>query len=282
MPEFITVTEKIERRTYLKGKFTGKFVGYLDAENSDLKTENFYDLEITEARVRAKRADLRTWHEGDEFEEFVEVERFLTKLPNPMACEIEDENGSIKHFNLHIHEPKLTNYELFNQLYEKNILFAAIKGEISGYLQHFDTVEKQIEVVPPHAPTGIPQIEPNVAFPATLGVGEPLDSNHLSANRGCLPSLGGSVFSGGGCLSLIGTILIVYLCLSVLIMTLSAIANLFGATVIFLSLLFSALVPIFLIGSLLYIFVRLQSYLPPVWKWIFLFLIAWLIIILLF
>ena len=288
MPEYITVTEKIERRTYLKGKFAGKFVGYLDAENSDLKTENFYDLEITEARVRADRADFRTWREGDEFEEFVEVEKFLTKLPNPMACEIHDEDGSIRHFNLHIHEPKLVNYQLFNQLYEKNILFAAIEGEISGYLRHFDTEEKQIEVVPP-VPLESPQVETSAAsaaiFEASGATGNfnPISNNkQFSANRGCFPTLGYSVFPKGGCLSLIGTILIGYLCLSVLIMILSAIANLFGATVIFLSLLFSALLPIFLIGTLLYIFVRLQGNLPSIWKWIFLFLIAWLILIFLF
>ena len=289
MPEFITVTEKIERRTYLKGEFSGKFIGWLDAENSDQKTENFYDLEITDASVRARKTDFRVWSEGDESAEFSAVEKFLTKLPKLIPCEITYEDGSVKHFDLEIHEPKLKNHRLFNQLYEKDILYAAIEGKISGYLKHFDTVEKQIEIAVPEINTltkAENQTPKNDFLPTTQaaasGAGNfrgTVNVNNSTANRGCLPTLGYSDSPTGGCLSLIGAILIGYLCLSVLVMIFSAVANLFGATVVFLSLLFFTLLPIFLIGSLLYIFVRMQSILPPIWKWIFLFLIAWLILI---
>lgn len=204
MAEFVIIEEKIERRTYLKGRFTGKFIGYLDAENSDLKNENFYDLEITEAKVFARKTDFRTWQEGDEFEEFQKTERFLTKLPDLIDCEVTYEDGSVKCFNLHINEPKLENYKLFNQLYEHNKLFAAIEGDFSGYLKHFDTEERREEITPPEPTiypinTKISDISASCA--ESVGSGQQtLNNGRAAANPGCLP-IGFSSLSGG-CFSL--------------------------------------------------------------------------------
>lgn len=289
MTEYITVTEKIERRTYLKGRFTGKFIGFLDASKSDLKIENFFDLEITEAEISIFKSDFRTWKEGGEFEEFSGVETFLTKLPVPVKCEVIENDGSVRHYNLHIFEPKLADYKLFNRLYEKDKLFATIEGNISGYLKHFETIEKQIEKIQP-----LPEISPHSPPPdisyQPLPVSYPKNpiprwsgasSQRAVKNAGCAPALGCSAIPAGGCLSIMGAVFIAYLCLAIIAMVVSAAANLFGGWTgtVLLSFLFSVFIPVFLIGSLLYIFVRLQNSLAPAWKWVFRLLIAFLIFV---
>jgi len=148
MPEYVTIQEQIERRTYLKGRFRGKFVGYLDPRKSDIKHENFYDLEVLSGEIFTTKSSFRIWKEGDEFEEFIEVEKFLTKLPDSLPCAISYPDGSVKHFQVNLNEPKLSNYSLSNQHYDGNKIFGDIDGEISGYLKHYDTEEHEVEVVP--------------------------------------------------------------------------------------------------------------------------------------
>lgn len=153
MAEFEIIKEQVERKTYLKGRFKGKFIGYLDTKQLDRTNENFYDLEVLSGEVLVKKSDLRTWTEGDEFDEFINVEKFLTNLPNPLNCEVYYEDGKIKHFKIHLHESKLQKFTLSQRLYEGNKVFATIEGEISGYLKHFDIIEKKIEIIPTPKPT---------------------------------------------------------------------------------------------------------------------------------
>ena len=155
MAEFEIIKENIERRTYLKGRFRGKLVGYLDSKQSDRIYENFYDLEVLSGEAFVKKSDFRTWKEGDEFDEFLPVEKFLTKLPSPLNCEVSYEDGNIKHFKIQLNEPKLQNYNLSHRLYEGNEVFATIEGEISGYLKHFDTIEREVEIISSPAPSPI-------------------------------------------------------------------------------------------------------------------------------
>jgi hypothetical protein len=66
MSEFVTIKKQIERRTYIKGKFTGKFIGYLDHQKSDLLHENFYDLEVLSGEIettkgRCPHSSLGNW-----------------------------------------------------------------------------------------------------------------------------------------------------------------------------------------------------------------------------
>jgi hypothetical protein len=147
MPEYVTIQEQIERRTYLKGRFKGKFVGYLDPNKSDIKHENFYDLEILSGEIFISKTSFRIWKEGDEFEEFIEVEKFQTKLPDSLPCAVSYPDGTVKHFQINLNEPKLINSSLTNQHYDGSKIFGDIDGEISGYLKHYDTEEHKVEVI---------------------------------------------------------------------------------------------------------------------------------------
>ena len=148
MSEFVTIQEHIERRTYIKGTFTGKFIGYLDHQNSDLLHENFYDLEVISGEIKTTKDDghIRHWQTGEP-EEFQPVEQFLTKLPESLPLEIHYNDGTIKSYQINLNEPKLSNYSLSKQLYEDKKIFGDITGDISGYLSHYDIVDVDVEVI---------------------------------------------------------------------------------------------------------------------------------------
>lgn len=162
MSEFVIVEIPIERRTYIKGRFKGKFWALIDHERSDKKWENFYDIEIYEGEVYTSHLNLRKWHEGDEFEEFAEHEEFLTKIPSPLRCCIAQIDGTVKHFKLDIHSPKLSDFHLYNQLHEGERMFGAIEGDLCGYFKHFDKEEREvpIELLPPPGGITITTIPP--------------------------------------------------------------------------------------------------------------------------
>ncbi len=149
MPEFVTIQEHIERRTYIKGKFTGKFIGYLDYQKSDLLHENFYDLEVLSGEIKTTKdeAHIRHWETGEP-EEFQPVELFLTKIPEFLPLEIRYNDGTIKSYQINLNEPKLSNYSLSKQVYEDEKIFGDIKGDISGYIKHYDIVDVDLEVIP--------------------------------------------------------------------------------------------------------------------------------------
>jgi hypothetical protein len=107
MSEFVTIQEHIERRTYIKGKFTGKFIGYLDHQKSDLLHENFYDLEVLSGEIKTTKDDahIRHWQTGEP-EEFQPVEQFLTKLPESLLLEVRYKDGTTKNYQINLNETK--------------------------------------------------------------------------------------------------------------------------------------------------------------------------------
>jgi len=147
MPKYETIEKRVERRTYIKGKFNGKFIGYFDPRKSDVKHENFYDLEVISGEITTTRDNdhIRHWETGEP-EEFQPIEKFLTNLPENLPIEVWDENGNVKTYNINLNDKKLSNYSLSNQIYEDNKVFGDITGDISGYLKHYDVEYIQIEI----------------------------------------------------------------------------------------------------------------------------------------
>ena len=147
MPKYETIENHIERRTYIQGKFKGKFIGYFDPRKSDVKHENFYDLEVISGEITTIKNDfnVRHWETGEP-EAFQEIDNFLTKLPDNLPLEIIDEKGGAKIYNVNLNDKKLSNYTLSNQVYEGNKVFGDITGHISGYLKHYDTEYIEVEI----------------------------------------------------------------------------------------------------------------------------------------
>lgn len=264
MPEYERREKSIERRTYLKGRFKGKFVGSLDAEKSDLRYENFYDLEVLSGEIWVQESDFRIWRDGGEFEDFAGVELFLTKLPATLPCTVLYKNGSVKHFNVGLHEAKLKNYKLSDRLYEADKLFAVIEGEISGYLKFFDREDEWIEKPAPKIVENIippPPVAPTTAatfdagrFDGTGGGGAGTDWN------GCF----------SGCLTIIAGLVALYVALALFTLLFSTVAGALAGTVaVMVSFAASVFLPLLFVGGLLYIFVRLRGRLNWFWQLIF-------------
>tara|TARA_R110001632_G_scaffold232421_1_gene373182 strand:+ start:22304 stop:23938 length:1635 start_codon:yes stop_codon:yes gene_type:complete len=148
MPKYETIENHIERRTYIKGKFKGKFIGYFDPRKSDVKHENFYDLEVISGEIKTakKKSSIRHWETGEP-KKFQNIQKFLTKLPENLPLEITYENGETKTYNVNLNDKKLSNYKLSNQVYENNKVFGDISGSISGYLKHFDIEYEVVEKI---------------------------------------------------------------------------------------------------------------------------------------
>jgi hypothetical protein len=155
MPKYETIEMQIERRTYIKGKFKGKFIGYFDPRKSDGQHENFYDLEVISGEIKTTKDKdhIRHWETGEP-EEFQPIEKFLTNLPENLPIEVRDENGSVKTYTVNLNEKKLSNFKLSNQIYENKKVFGDIFGDISGYIKHYNVEYIQVEI--PEEVTKVP------------------------------------------------------------------------------------------------------------------------------
>jgi Ca2+/Na+ antiporter len=147
MSELVTIDISHERRTYLKGRFKGKYWALIDDQWSDGKRENYYNIEIYEGEITTKRdgEHFRKWQEGDEFEEYKSHEPFLTKIPSPVICNVLQSDGTVRYYKIELLDVKLSEFHLYNQLHEGEKLFGTIEGDICGYFKHFDV--EQIEVL---------------------------------------------------------------------------------------------------------------------------------------
>ncbi len=144
MSETKSITRFVAKRTYLTGFFKGKYIGVLDIAKSDIDHDAFYNIEVLEGEVKTTHDKFTKWQTGGEVESFTQVEKFLTKLPSPIPCEITFSDGNVRHFKLDLKEPKLANYKLYNQVHEKDTVFGTIEGDISGYLLHYIPEEASI------------------------------------------------------------------------------------------------------------------------------------------
>jgi hypothetical protein len=148
MAEFRTIRKSVERRTYIKGSFVGKLTGDIDKIKSDLRTENFYDLQFNTAEILTDENGIRKWDEGGEFEDFISLKPFNTPLPLT-DISIRQAGENLKYYSLNLLEPKIKSPELSKQLYEADHVFVTLKGEVCGYLRHFEEIEVSEEIPDP-------------------------------------------------------------------------------------------------------------------------------------
>ncbi|MFN7540289.1 MAG: hypothetical protein ACK5RQ_09600 [Bacteroidota bacterium] len=146
MSDLITIEIPRERRTYIKGRFKGKYWGLIKEDLSDGNRENYYNIEVYEGEITTRQDNehLRKWQEGDEFDEYKNEEPFLTKIPSPTVCNVHQTDGTVRYYKIDLHDVKLTDLHLYNQLYEGEKLFGTIEGNICGYFIHFDV--EQVEI----------------------------------------------------------------------------------------------------------------------------------------
>ena len=133
--------KKVERKTYIEGNFKGKFIGYYDPYKSDINHELFYDLEIIsgEVFVDKSKKGIRHWEKGEAVR-FKEEEIFLSKMPEKVTLVLKSGND-IKNYSVRLHDAKLSDYKLLNQVHENDRVFGDVEGDLSAFLLHYDKVE---------------------------------------------------------------------------------------------------------------------------------------------
>lgn len=287
MPEYITTTIEVERRTYLKGRFKGKFIGQWDQDNSDKTHENFYDLEILEGEIHSHRTpDIRTWEEG-EFDEFIDVDKFLVRLPDSLPCTITYDDGTVKHFKIKLYEPKLIHQKLLKNLYDGKELYTSIEGKISGYLKHYDTEEIETEIPDPPAEeikdeTYIPVFvidkttvtTPSVSITRAGGIkggvyGGGYPANRLPIGKGWRYGTLDEEVLLRGCLAVIGVIFGLTLLAYVLLFLALVFSPLINTAIIGLPLVnWGAVSAVASLGVIIFLLFILQAKLSSTWKWI--------------
>jgi len=157
----------VRRRTYIDGKFRGKFAGKIDLQKSDLSHENFYDLEFLDGDLNTKKSNVRHWTDG-ESKKFARIKPFPTSLINPLKCCVAYPDGTFKHFAIDLCEPKIRKPILINQVYEENRVFTTIDGEISGYITHVELAGAVVELPEPELePEPEPKTVP-IAVPVSI------------------------------------------------------------------------------------------------------------------
>jgi len=145
MTEHKYTFERFERRTYVKGRFKGKFIGYLDQEKSDQKHERFFDLEILEGDIYTTQNNITRWTDGSESHDAIPPSGFMTRAPGEFRVTLQYIDGSIKHFRIRLQEISLIRCQLSNQVYKGSEVLGTIEGYVSGYILHFDSI---IEAAP--------------------------------------------------------------------------------------------------------------------------------------
>lgn len=138
----------IERKTYIKGLFSGKYTGHLSVESGLYQDVNFYNIEITQGKIETEMSpeNIRKWEEG-EHESYLYSDTFRSSFPDEIPCIINYGQGKTKEFIIQLQLPKIQKPELSNQVYEGKEVYGDINGEISGYISHWVPVDEDTEDV---------------------------------------------------------------------------------------------------------------------------------------
>ncbi|WP_162055891.1 hypothetical protein [Pontibacter pamirensis] len=139
-----TIKELVERRTYFKGRFIGKYWADAETEYSDGTRENFYKINIYEGEVHTHLNSFKKWHKGSSIAGFQNVEVFDPAVPDELMLHVTDGDGSCRKFKAAVHEAKLINYRLYNKQHDNDQDFGTIEGIISGYIVHYDEIEVKV------------------------------------------------------------------------------------------------------------------------------------------
>lgn len=132
--------QKYNRKTFIKGRFKGKYWANEDSTKTIANKEEYYNIHIYDAEVIIDKVNRE-----EEFTEYQQELRCITPIPTPINCIYKEGNGDFKLFKLHIFDHKITNICLSNVVKELHKSFGTIEGNIYGYVQ--DEATKEVVVI---------------------------------------------------------------------------------------------------------------------------------------
>lgn len=145
----IKLLRNIERRTYIKGSFFGKYRGDFDKTNFDSNYQEFYDIEIYEGEIIDFKIEKDNPKEVNEaaYLKFESEVHFLQKqfdniISKPVNSHIDDFDV----FRFKIDEPKIQHVQIDNVIKEGNQTFGTFTCTVFGYVTDITEVEDEMEV----------------------------------------------------------------------------------------------------------------------------------------
>jgi hypothetical protein len=145
----IKFLRNVERRTYIRGSFFGKYRGNFDKTKSNSNYEEYYDINVYEGEIIGFEIEKDNPDEVNE-SEYVKFEsevHFLQKqfdniISKPVNSQIDDFDV----FKFKIDEPKIQNVQIDNVIKEDNQTFGTFTCTVFGYIVDVTEVEDELEV----------------------------------------------------------------------------------------------------------------------------------------
>jgi tetratricopeptide (TPR) repeat protein len=145
MPEHKYVSERVERKTHIKGTFKGKFEGRLDPYKSDVRYERFFDIDIVDGDIFTTPNNLHKWSDEVDLEAFTGASSFAVKGADGIRVTLQSTDSTEKYFKLKLKELKLINCRLSQQTYVGNMVYGLLEGDVLSYMLHTDTYVNEVE-----------------------------------------------------------------------------------------------------------------------------------------
>lgn len=160
MPDHKYILEHIEKRTYLKGHFSGKYRGTLDLNKSDKRYERFFNLEIIEGNILTQQHQIKKWPDETGFPEFSQASTFNTAPLCKLTVTLHYLDKTEKYFSIQLKELKLIDCQLSKQKQKGQEVYGCLEGYISGYILHKESVLTELSTAPEQT---IPPENPNTS-----------------------------------------------------------------------------------------------------------------------
>lgn len=135
------ITKTIERRTYVKGDFSGKYHGDIDKLKLDFGKASYYNINVYEGELK----NVVIIHEKEYQNEQSELHFMENRFENVVSVtdhKIEEFDA----FRFKIIDPKVKKITLKNVIKEGNQTFGVLECEVFGYLLDYIETEEEIEV----------------------------------------------------------------------------------------------------------------------------------------
>ncbi|WP_370390236.1 hypothetical protein [uncultured Winogradskyella sp.] len=139
--EKIKVIKKKERKTFIKGSFTGKYYGFVDENKKHLERSRFYDINVYEGEI----SDVNLISESTYNKIDTEV-HFLQKHFNNVVSTLNEKVGDFDGFRFNIHEPKVESIKIKDVTKDDGQTFGTFTCTVYGYLIDLVPTEEEIYV----------------------------------------------------------------------------------------------------------------------------------------
>ncbi len=137
----IKVISKIERKTYVKGFFTGKYHGDIDKIKSTFNCVNYYDIKVYEGELRNVKIITEKTYAGIKSEVNFLEDRFDNVISVTKA-KIQNFDA----FRFKLNSPKVKSISIKNVTKEDNQTFGTFTCLAYGYLLDIVDKEEEIEI----------------------------------------------------------------------------------------------------------------------------------------